>query len=108
MLLNERYVAKVYMKIVVSELSLNDRESWEKLYYQYAGFYQVAMNQEILDMVWSWIFDEKNQFFTLIARNESGEYVGLMHYRAMASPLRGSLVGFLDDLYVAPKGERVL
>jgi len=25
-----------------------------------------------------------------------------MHYRAMCSPLRGALCGFLDDLYVAP------
>ncbi len=26
-----------------------------------------------------------------------------MHYRAMPSPLRGKLVGFLDDLFIKPE-----
>jgi len=29
--------------------------------------------------------------------------IGFMHFREMPSPLRGSLVGFLDDLYIHPK-----
>jgi L-amino acid N-acyltransferase YncA len=88
------------MKTVVSELSLNDREGWESLYYEYAEFYKVPMDQTILDTVWSWIFDVNNKFYALVAKDESGNYLGFMHYRAMPSPLRGKLVGFLDDLYV--------
>ena len=88
------------MNINVSKLSLDDREGWESLYFEYADFYQVPMDQEILTTVWSWIFDEENKFYALIAKDDSGKYLGLMHYRAMPSPLRGKLVGFLDDLYV--------
>lgn len=88
------------MKTVVSELSLNDREGWESLYYEYAEFYKVPMDQTILDTVWSWIFDVNNKFYALVAKDESGNYLGFMHYRAMPSPLRGKLVDFLDDLYV--------
>ena len=91
------------MKIVVSELSLQDRVEWEVLYYGYAEFYKVPMNQEILDTVWSWIFDKNNAFYALVAKDDAGRYLGLMHYRAMPSPLRGKRVGFLDDLFIKPE-----
>ena len=91
------------MKIVVSELSLQDRVEWEVLYYGYAEFYKVPMNQEILDTVWSWIFDKNNAFYALVAKDDTGRYLGLMHYRAMPSPLRGKRVGFLDDLFIKPE-----
>jgi GNAT superfamily N-acetyltransferase len=38
----------------------------------------------------------------LIARDADGRAVGLMHCRQMPSPLRGAVVGFLDDLFVEP------
>ena len=95
------------MNIIVSELSMNDRKEWESLYYGYADFYKVPMDQEILDTVWSWIFDVNNPFYALVAKDGSGNYLGLMHYRAMPSPIRGKLVGFLDDLYVKPEGRGV-
>ena len=91
------------MKIIVSELCLSDRQDWEVLYYGYAEFYEVPMNQEILDAVWAWIFDAKKSFYALIAKSGDGKAHGIMHYREMASPLRGKFVGFLDDLYVNPK-----
>ena len=91
------------MDIKVSELCLSDREDWEDLYYGYAEFYKVPMNREILDRVWSWIFDSKNNFYAFIAKSGDGNAHGIMHYREMASPLRGTFVGFLDDLYVKPK-----
>ena len=37
-----------------------DRQNWEKLYIGYAEFYKVPMNIEILDTVWSWLFDKKH------------------------------------------------
>jgi ribosomal protein S18 acetylase RimI-like enzyme len=90
------------MAITVSNLSLADRADWEELYHGYAEFYRVPMNDNILDTVWSWIHDEGNPFFGLIARDGQGTALGLMHCRQMPSPLRGALVGFLDDLFVIP------
>ncbi len=87
----------------VTSLKKDDREQWESLYYGYAEFYNMPMNQEILENIWSWIFDKNNKFYGLIAKNENGEAMGFMHCRAMPSPLRGAEVGFLDDLFVAPK-----
>ena len=93
---------EVIMEIVVGELSLQDKAQWQTLYLGYAEFYQVPMNQEILDTVWSWIFDKNNAFYALVAKDDAGQCLGLMHYRAMPSPLRGKVVGFLDDLFIKP------
>ncbi len=90
------------MTISVGPISADDRDQWELLYYGYAEFYRVPMNDEILDTVWGWIHDAANPFFGLIAKDENGLALGLMHCRQMPSPLRGALVGFLDDLFVSP------
>lgn len=91
------------MKIVVNELSVQDKAQWQALYRGYAEFYKVPMNQDVLDTVWSWIFDENNAFYALVAKDDAGQCLGLMHYRAMPSPLRGQWVGFLDDLFIKPE-----
>ena len=44
------------MNITVGTLSPDERQEWETLYREYAEFYKVPMANEILDIVWSWIF----------------------------------------------------
>ena len=39
----------------VEELNQSDKEEWAKLYHGYAKFYEMEMNESILDTVWSWI-----------------------------------------------------
>ncbi|NCF37984.1 MAG: GNAT family N-acetyltransferase [Gammaproteobacteria bacterium] len=90
------------MTISVDPISVDDRDQWELLYYGYAEFYRVPMTEEILDTVWGWIHDSANPFFGLIAKDDNGRALGLMHCRQMPSPLRGALVGFLDDLFISP------
>jgi ribosomal protein S18 acetylase RimI-like enzyme len=91
------------MTITVSNTEADDLPEWQRLYRAYADFYQVPMDDEILDTVWSWIFDEQQAFFGLIAKTDNGDCIGLMHFREMHSPIRGAMVGFLDDLYVDPE-----
>ncbi len=91
------------MDITVAPLFPNDKREWEKLYIGYADFYGMPMDQEVLNTVWSWIFDAVNKFYCLVAKDTSGATLGLMHYREMPSPLRGTTVGFLDDLFVYPE-----
>ena len=91
------------MEITVSILNQDDRQQWEALYHAYAEFYQMPMNKDILNTVWSWIMDDTNPFFALAAKNKEGILLGFAHCRAMPSPLRGTMVGFLDDLYVKPQ-----
>ena len=91
------------MTVNVSAIEAEDREGWARLYRGYAEFYQVPMTDEILATVWSWIHDEATPFFGLLAKDENGRALGLMHCRQMPSPLRGAQVGFLDDLFVSPE-----
>ena len=89
--------------MIVESLQKNDKEQWRKLYQGYADFYKMPMNKDILDTVWSWIFDEENKFYAIGVRSSQGKLVGFMHFREMPSPIRGTLIGFLDDLYVHPE-----
>ena len=86
----------------VEKLTKTDQEDWQSLYRGYADFYQMPMNEDILSSVWLWIFDENIKFYAIGVKTSKGKLIGFMHYREMPSPLRGSLVGFLDDLYVHP------
>lgn len=91
------------MTYTISQMAAADKAQWEPLYKAYATFYKMPMEQATLDTVWSWIQDDANPFFGFIAKNEAGEAVGMAHCREMPSPLRGAVLGFLDDLYVTPK-----
>lgn len=86
----------------VEELNQSDKEEWAKLYHGYAEFYEMEMNECILDTVWSWIHSPDIKFFSIVVKSSKDELIGFMHFREMPSPLRGKLVGFLDDLFVHP------
>ena len=90
------------MTLNVTVPALDDKSQWQTLYQGYADFYKVPMSTEILDTLWSWIHDEQNPFYCIVAKNPEGRLMGFMHFRAMPSPLRGAMVGFLDDLFVSP------
>lgn len=86
-----------------------DKADWRRLFQGYADFYRVAMDDQIADTTWEWIHDPAHVLQGVIARDAAGTAVGLAHFRAMPSPLRGIEIGFLDDLYVDPaaRGEDV-
>ncbi len=81
----------------------DDEQQWRDLYRGYADFYQVEMNDQIMDNVWDWIHDDNNPFYCIVAKDKNETLLGFMHFRAMPSPLRGATVGFLDDLFVLPE-----
>lgn len=87
-------------EIEITGLEQAHRAGWETLYRGYAEFYQVEMNDRILDTVWGWLMDGGHELEGLVALNGAG-LVGLAHFRRMPSPLRGADIGFLDDLYVS-------
>jgi GNAT superfamily N-acetyltransferase len=78
----------------------SSRQGWESLFRGYAKYYDMPMTDSTLETVWSWI--QSGRLQGRIAVDEGGQALGLMHFRVMISPLRGSEVGFLDDLFVIP------
>jgi ribosomal protein S18 acetylase RimI-like enzyme len=94
--------------ITTRPVTANDYQEWLQLYHGYANFYQVSLSDESVATTWSWLMDQQHPLNGLVAVIDS-ELVGLAHFRAMPSPLRGVEIGFLDDLFVNPKarGQRV-
>ena len=88
----------------VEELNIADKEQWQLLYCGYADFYQMPMNEGILESVWSWIFDKNNKFYAIGVKSTDDILIGFMHYRDMPSPLRGTIV----DLFRSGKAGRII
>ncbi|MGH4033683.1 N-acetyltransferase family protein [Actinomycetota bacterium Odt1-20B] len=88
--------------ITVSPARPEDHAAWRELFAGYAAFYEVELDDAAYDRAWSWIHDPARSTHCLLARTEDGTPIGLAHYRAEDSPLRGTR-GFLDDLFVAPE-----
>ena len=78
-----------------------DYEAWLKLYKIYAEHYKVKLSDDGLATTWGWLMDAGHPVEGVVAQNNE-ELVGLAQYRAMPSPLRGSNIGFIDDLVVLP------
>ncbi|SDK78526.1 Acetyltransferase (GNAT) family protein [Franzmannia pantelleriensis] len=91
------------MPLILSAPQAADRPDWTRLYRGYADYYGMPMDEETLETVWGWIHQADMDFYCRLAKAENGQAIGLMHYRAMPSPLRGAHIGFLDDLYVDPE-----
>ena len=93
---------------MIRKLERKDKENWIKLYCGYAKFYEVAMNQEILDTLWKWIHNETHDV-SAICYEFGGKIVGIAHYRTMPRPIKGEYIGFLDDLFVEPdfRGQKI-
>ena len=87
---------------MIRKLEEKDMDNWAKLYNDYADFYKVPMNTEILDTIWSWIHDETH-VVKAICFELDNKIVGIAHYRTIPRPIKGEYIGFLDDLFVEPE-----
>ena len=91
------------MAVTVTELSVEDREQWAALYRGYAEFYQVPMNEDILDTVWSWIFDPDRAFYCFLVKT-SDQAAGLNRPRYILSgilPAQDEIDALRGQLYSA-------
>ena len=65
----------------VEALNQNDKVKWMELYHGYADFYEMKMNQDILDNVWSWINSPEVKFYSIGVKSSENELIGFMHFR---------------------------
>ncbi|NBB83467.1 MAG: GNAT family N-acetyltransferase [Alphaproteobacteria bacterium] len=96
-------------EVTIAPPTPDDRAAWRRLFDGYRRFYGVETTDAGAETTWGWIHDPGHVVEALVARTGDGALVGLAHFRAMPSPLRGIEVGFLDDLFVDPdyRGGRV-
>ena len=86
----------------IRPLTLDDYDQWRGLYQGYADFYHVALTKDGLQNTWLWLLNVGHVCAGLVAE-QSGQLVGFAHFLGMPSPLRGQMIGFLDDLFVVPE-----
>ena len=86
---------------LIRELKETDFEQWFELYRVYTEHYRVALTETGIQTTWGWLVDSSHPLQGLVAVQEAA-LVGMAHFRAMPSPLRGQNIGFLDDLIVHP------
>lgn len=87
--------------LIITPVLAGERPRWQELYEGYCAFYSVELTEADYDRVWAWIHDPGRETRCLVARDAKGLPVGLAHFRAYDSPMRGTS-GFLDDLFVDP------
>jgi len=91
----------------VRPVRLDEFEPWSALFRGYADFYRWDLPDTQRQQIWSWIHEEHLiEAFVAVEVDgsgvEPGPPVGLAHVRTWVRPLRGSVNGYLDDLFVAP------
>ena len=85
----------------VMKLAESHYEEWLSLYKLYAEFYKTSLSKSGTEKSWGWLMDTSHPCAGVVAL-ERNVLVGLAHFREMPSPLRGTNIGFLDDLFVLP------
>lgn len=88
--------------VTIRPVTPDDQSAWAQLYTGYADFYKVEQNDEMRARVFGWLMDSAHECNGFVAVNAEGTLIGLTHYRPFASPLRGAVNCFLDDLFVDP------
>lgn len=91
------------MTVTITRPTDEDRPGWQRLFELYAEFYRMPMDDAIAGRVWGWLLDPSHPVKGFVAKTMEGELLGLTHYRPMPSPLRGTDLCFLDDLFVMPE-----
>ena len=90
-------------EILVKPPGPDDKDRWRELFEGYQKFYKMPDDPTVAERVWRWIQDPTHPTECLLARELSGEVIGLAHFRDLPRPLSGTTAGFLDDLFVAPE-----
>ena len=86
----------------IRALDASDFDNWLDVYRFYAEHYKSDLTDDGISATWSWLMDAGHPLTGIVAEDK-GQLIGLAHYRAMPSPLRGVNLGFLDDLVVKPQ-----
>ena len=88
--------------LIIRNIKIKDKNDWYILFQGYADFYQVEINDNIINTVWEWLHTPEHELQGIVAEINN-KVIAFAHYRRMLGPLRGKNIGLLDDLYVLPE-----
>ena len=73
------------MNCLIRNIQQKDKFQWQELYKDYANFYNVEMNSQILETVWNWLND-KNHVVKGIVCEIDENIIAFTHYRSLPKP----------------------
>ena len=91
------------MALTIRPVQQNEKEIWDQLFQGYVEFYKLTTTQEQRDKVWSWIFDDDENFWCAVAENDQGQVIGFTQYQLMHRSLGGTMTCYLSDLFTTPE-----
>jgi GNAT superfamily N-acetyltransferase len=93
--------------IQVRPLQPTDRAAWQPLWDGYNAFYgragETALPAPITEMTWARFFDAYEPLHALVAADENGRLLGLVHYLFHRSTTRIEPTCYLQDLFTTPE-----
>lgn len=82
-----------------------DRDDWATLYRDYGEFTGIALTDEMLGRVWTWLLDDTQELRGLLA-HRAESVIALAHYRIHARPMSATWNLYVHDLYVSESCRR--
>ena len=73
------------MNCLIRNIQQKDKLQWQEHYKDYANFYNVEMNSQILETVWNWLND-KNHVVKGIVCEIDENIIAFTHYRSLPKP----------------------
>jgi GNAT superfamily N-acetyltransferase len=93
--------------IQIRPLQPTDRAAWAPLWDGYNAFYgragETALPAPITEMTWARFFDAYEPLHALVAADENGRLLGLVHYLFHRSTTRIEPTCYLQDLFTTPE-----
>lgn len=88
------------MTITVRQLVATDRGAWMPLWQEYLAFYKTDLAPEITDVTWTRFLDPAEGMHCLVAENDVGEMIGIVHYLYHRVTWAVADRCYLEDLFV--------
>lgn len=89
--------------MIIRSVTANDRAQWETLWQDSVDG---ALSQDVVEHSFHAITDKTGAINALVAEDEAGRIIGLLHY--VVHPVAGCIqpVCYMQDLYVSPDARR--
>ena len=88
-------------------LQPTDRAAWQPLWDGYNAFYgragETALPAGVTETTWARFFDAAEPVHAMVAVDEHGQLLGLVHYLYHRSTTRIELTCYLQDLFTTPE-----
>lgn len=95
------------MPVSTRQLLESDQPSWRRLWDGYVSFYQTDVSPEVTTATWERLIADDGPFHGVVAVNEAGEVIGLVHYLFHDVTWSIGPRCYLEDLFVDKSARRL-